>query len=196
MAENYKSIFDFMINHKKSSDKKYWIEQFKLDLEEVDCCGRTALQYAVYNNDVELLEILIKSGAKIDAKDDFGLTPLQRAVFWNVLEVTQFLIKSGADLAATDTYGSTVLHQAVLGSALDTARFLLTQKIDHQLINHDGLTPLQLALSKKNTKPVAFAFFSLLDQTDCENKKTSKLKKDFDKKGLNLQAIIDLLTAL
>jgi hypothetical protein len=52
MAENYKTIFEFMINHKQYSDKKYWIELFKFDLEKLDCCGRTALHYAAYNNDV------------------------------------------------------------------------------------------------------------------------------------------------
>ncbi len=136
--------------------------------------------------------ILIKSGAKIDAKDDFGLTPLHRAAYWNALEATQFLIKSGADLSATDIYGSTVLHQTVLGSAIDTARFLLTQKTDRLLVNHDGLTHLELALNKKTNK-CDIPYFSLVDQADCENKKVSGLKKDFDQNGHKLQSIIDLL---
>lgn len=190
--ENYQDIFDFIINHEISSDKNYWIDLFKFDLEQLDCCERTALHYAAYDNDLELLSILIKKGAKIEAQDEFGLTPLHRAAYWNNIEAVQFLIESGADLTVTDNCGSTVLHQAVLGSALDVVRFLLTQKINTHVLNIDGLTPLELALSK-NTKQCSFPFFALLDRNDCENVRASRFKKDFDKNSFNIQKIIDLL---
>ena len=41
--------------------------------------GRTPLHFAVINRRANILRILLESGGKVNAKDDFGKTPLQYA---------------------------------------------------------------------------------------------------------------------
>ena len=64
--------------------------------------GMTALHNAVWGNKREIIELLVASGADVDAKDDRGWTTLHEAVWGDDKETIGLLIVCGADVDAKD----------------------------------------------------------------------------------------------
>ena len=50
------------------------------DLEIRDNLGRTALHYAAWNGQKEVVELLLANGADVEAKDNIGLTAFDMVV--------------------------------------------------------------------------------------------------------------------
>lgn len=57
--------------------------------------GWTALQEAVYRNNVEICEMLLKAGAKHNLPNMYGITPLFTAAQSGQLAALRFLLKHG-----------------------------------------------------------------------------------------------------
>jgi ankyrin repeat protein len=51
---------------------------------------------------LELVKLLVDSGARINSANDHGITPLHGAAYKGADKVVQFLVDRGADLAAKD----------------------------------------------------------------------------------------------
>src|SRR5271154_1659497 len=60
--------------------------------------GTTALQWAVYNDDTDLVARLIKAGADVSATNDYGANPMRQAATVADPVVIKALIKAGADV--------------------------------------------------------------------------------------------------
>lgn len=92
----------------------------------------TALQYAVGNGDIEMVKVLLKGGADINATDDFGLTPLISAVIIGNIEMVKLLIGHGANvniestnLYIKDAQSTTALREAVQKGYIEIIRILI-----------------------------------------------------------------------
>jgi ankyrin repeat protein len=59
-----------------------------------------------------VIGLLLRNGAKVDARSNYGFTPLQVAVAAGRLEVAEVLLEAGADLEATNKAGLSVLNLA------------------------------------------------------------------------------------
>ena len=70
---------------------------------------------------IETLQLLLKAGGDINAKDPRGLTPLHEAARWGWNGVVQFLVDNGADPNAKDNRGNTPVDSA-LGKAGGNSR--------------------------------------------------------------------------
>lgn len=57
--------------------------------------GWTALHESVSRNDLEVMEILVSRGAKVESKNAYGITPLFVAAQSGQLEALRFLAKYG-----------------------------------------------------------------------------------------------------
>lgn len=57
--------------------------------------GWTALHESVSRNDMEVMEILVSGGAKVESKNAYGITPLFVAAQSGQLEALRFLAKHG-----------------------------------------------------------------------------------------------------
>lgn len=57
--------------------------------------GWTALHESVSRNDLEVMEILVDGGAKVEAKNTYGITPLFVAAQSGQLDALRFLAKHG-----------------------------------------------------------------------------------------------------
>lgn len=72
----------------------------------------SAINYAVYKNDVKMIKCLKNSGIDLNEYDDINSTPLIYAVLYNKLQSIDYLIKNGALLEHEDFLGNSALSLA------------------------------------------------------------------------------------
>ena len=78
-----------------------------LDPGEKGALNRTALHYAARLGSLEIVEMLIDSGANVNASDVDGYTPLHRAVQSGDVRIVEAIIDAGASRSAVTTSGDT-----------------------------------------------------------------------------------------
>ena len=85
------------------------------------------LHHAVANNDLELVSLLIKWGADVNAVSgsESPCAPLHTAVTTRNFTVLETLLGAGADVEVKDSEGKTALYQAVMWKMKDMAEHLL-----------------------------------------------------------------------
>lgn len=71
------------------------------------------LHEAVLNDHVQIVELLLRNNADINAPDEEGTTPLMMAVAGGRLELVEYLVDRGADVNRRNDYGDTVLDCAI-----------------------------------------------------------------------------------
>lgn len=82
--------------------------------------GWYPLHTAAYDGSAELIDLLVKQGAKINAKGDFqGWTPLHMAVEGRNAEGVKTLLALGADRSIKDASGKTAYENAASSSDAD-----------------------------------------------------------------------------
>jgi len=87
--------------------------------------GTTALHWAVYHDDVALVERLIRAGADVRAANDFGSTPLAEAATVGDAAVIEALLDAGAPADAQGADGQTALMVVARSGNVAAARALL-----------------------------------------------------------------------
>ena len=84
----------------------------KENINAKDRDGWTALIWASCKGDLEIVKLLVESGADIDAKDNDGWTALMRASWRGYSEIVQYLVEIGADINIKNEDGKTALDLA------------------------------------------------------------------------------------
>ncbi|KAH8205328.1 hypothetical protein TruAng_000575 [Truncatella angustata] len=90
-------------------------ESVDIELQSVNAesmTHTTALHVAVQNNDLKIIELLVRDGASIDTRQPDGKTPLLIAVENRNHGMIQLLLKLGANKSLEDTEGSTAIDLA------------------------------------------------------------------------------------
>jgi ankyrin repeat protein len=75
--------------------------------------GTTPLHWAVYHVDYDLVDALLKKGAKPNVANEFGSTPLAEAVKLVDVRLARLLLGAGANVNAANEDGQTALMLAV-----------------------------------------------------------------------------------
>ena len=116
--------------------------------------GETALHWAVENGHTEIVEALVKAGAKVDVKYD-GVTALHIAAMNGRTKIVEALIKAGANVneKTKDSEGWTALHWAAEDGNTEIVNLLLANGAKIHA-NCDGVTALHFAVKGGNTKIV------------------------------------------
>ena len=92
--------------------------------------GSTALMYATYNVDTDLVRALLDAGARADITNQYGVTPLAEAVKLDNEELVGILLDAGADPDSPNLDNQTALMLASYIGNLDIADKLIDAGAD------------------------------------------------------------------
>ena len=97
------------------------------DVNEPGVDGASALHWAVYDDRLDLVELLLKAGANPAARDRYGVTPIVLASVNGNASLIRRLLESGADPNAVDPSGETALMVASRTGSVDALGALLAR---------------------------------------------------------------------
>lgn len=86
--------------------------QKKADVNAPQVDGAVALHWAIYKDDLELADMLLRAGAKPDVMNREGITPLHMACLYGNPRMIDRLLKSGANGKQLGPAGETMLMLA------------------------------------------------------------------------------------
>jgi ankyrin repeat protein len=116
--------------------------------------GITPLFIAVENGNKAIVEMLIRFGAKVNARDSEYRTPLMLLDDDADDGLAELLVRSGAKLDLTDNQGNTALIFAADGRELKTVRALIAAGARVNIQNKEGQTALMEAASDDSLEMV------------------------------------------
>ena len=115
--------------------------------------NRTYTEYSIFeclaDSRLEMLKLLIESGANVNIQKLFGDTPLSECVGYNEPETVKMLIANGANLNARDDEGSPPIFSAIIGRQTEIVRLLIENGAE---VNVVSTMPRESALSMTKTR--------------------------------------------
>lgn len=115
-----------------------------------DAKGYTPLIIAAYNDQKEVVDLLLEKGALPDSQDISGNTALMGAAFRGHIEIVRRLLAAGADVNARNGQGAPALTFAATFGQLDIARLLLENGADSTLADSRGKSAFDHAMLQEN----------------------------------------------
>lgn len=113
--------------------------------------GSTALMWATYQVDQELVRALLDAGAEADVTNNYGSTPLAEAVKLGNVELVRMLLEAGADPDSPNQDRQTALMLAAHIGALEIARMLIEHGADVNAVEtFRGQTALMWAAAENH----------------------------------------------
>jgi ankyrin repeat protein len=115
--------------------------------------GYTAIHYAAYRGNIDVINKLIDNGAIVEICNKRGLNVLHMAAQGNQpSSLVYFKEKYSLDIHSVDDMGSTPLHWACYTGSENSVLFLLCWNPKLNAQDREGLTPLHLAVMSERTK--------------------------------------------
>jgi ankyrin repeat protein len=99
----------------------------RVDVNTPQADGMTALHWATYHDDVELVTLLVRAGANVQAANRYGVTPLSLACTNGDGAMVEMLLKAGADPNAALPGGETPLMTAARTGAVASVKALVSR---------------------------------------------------------------------
>jgi len=96
------------------------------DVNQRTADGTSALHWAVYHGDVDLVAKLVAAGADANARNDYGSTPMSEAAVRGDVKILRALLAAGADVESANADGQTALMILARTSNLAAAEVLLS----------------------------------------------------------------------
>jgi hypothetical protein len=110
--------------------------------------GTTALEHAVRNANREMVQLLLSSGATVNAKNGASETVLMMLDDDATTDLVWDLLNAGADVNHKDDSGNTALMEAATSSNLEALKALLDAGAEVNTKNKEGRSALMLAASE------------------------------------------------
>jgi ankyrin repeat protein len=127
----------------------------KVDVNSTDVDGSTALHWAVQRENVELVDLLLASGANPKSATRYNITPLFLACMNGNAAIVERLLKAGVDPNAAAEEGETALMTAAMTGKADVIKVLLDRGADVAAKDPaKGQTALMWAAAEGNTAAV------------------------------------------
>ena len=114
----------------------------------IESHGGTALMAAAHRGNTEIVSMLIRAGAHIDAVNKDGWCALLAAVDGGREAVVKLLLTSGANVNTTSTAGWTALMSAASNGYPKITDLLISYNAHLEARQEDGWTPLLMAATE------------------------------------------------
>jgi len=119
----------------------------------ISACGKNleenCLAIAIENKNLEMVDLLIKSGVDLEVQNKFGNTALITACANDSLEIVNLLIESGANLEAKNTHHETCFISSCELGNLEIVDLLIKSGANIESQNADGYTGFMLAVENE-----------------------------------------------
>ncbi|XP_062934805.1 ankyrin repeat and SOCS box protein 3 isoform X3 [Cynocephalus volans] len=127
-------------------------------------CGWNSLHQASFQENAEIVKLLLKKGANKECRDDFGITPLFVAAQYGKLESLSILISSGANVNCQALDKATPLFIAAQEGHTKCVELLLSSGADPDLYcNEDNWQlPIHAAAQMGHTNCEFFGIVNIL----------------------------------
>ena len=111
------------------------------DVNALDHGGNTPLHHAVYNDQTEIIRLLIDKGAEVNGKrkaanHEKGVAPLHTATWRSTIETMELLIDNGADVNMKRADGAIALHLLHSQSVVLQFHYWDFSKLLHAMESH------------------------------------------------------------
>ncbi len=90
--------------------------------------GETPLHAVAVGGHLDVAQLLLDCGAKLDAADTYGKTALHAAATQGQYDVVRFLVNAGANVRARNFVGNTPLDSALISGTPEIVEFLRQQE--------------------------------------------------------------------
>ncbi len=149
--EDYSSLFvEAVQNQKKEVIEKALKSGVDVNVKAEN--GSTALHWAAFHGDTELVKKLLNAGAYINSTDGYRDEPvLMWAVKKGHKNVVELLVEKGAEVNISDRYKETPLMDAARYGHEDIAKFLLHNRANVNDVTVNGESALMFAASNGHT---------------------------------------------
>ena len=118
--------------------------------------GNLPIQLAIIKNNIEMVELLVRLGADVNAKNENSKTSLMLAAFYGNLNIVMFLRQHQASYDIKDRSGMMAIHYAVDGGDPTTLEWMIADGADvNSKDDVNGWTPLLRAASVNSTADIA-----------------------------------------
>ena len=125
--------------------EKFLLQGEDANQKEKEHDRNSLLNIAVDNDDRDVVLLLLKHDADINATDNYGNTPLHAAAGSDSPDVLKILLEHGADVNKKNERDETCLHDAVARDKTAHVDLLLQAGADVGTTNEEGETPLHEA---------------------------------------------------
>ncbi len=111
----------------------------------------TALMYAAYHGNIDIVKLLIQAQADVNAHNEMGQTALEIAIRHNHENIARLLIENQANIDVINPKtNTTMLEDTIKGCSPINLTLLLKLNANINAINHIGETPLMCAVRAYN----------------------------------------------
>lgn len=141
-------LFSYDIDDVKKAIK------LKADLNTKYTSGYAPEEYCSNEDDIEILDLLLKNGANPNLKVEGGNPLIVSAAEYGNAQAVELLIKYGVSPNQKSPSGDTPLTMAAKNKDDKTANVLINAGADVNAKDNEGFTPLMLAVKSKNVKLV------------------------------------------
>lgn len=155
----YASEYDKLFSAVKGNDINLANQLIKggANVNGIDETGQSPLHHACYLGYVDIVKILINSGADVNKKvPERNLTPLYGATMNGDLDVVTLLVDNGAKINIKDDQGTAPLMAACWIGSLEVVGYLITKGGRFNIKNDYGTNLLHYACQSDNFELVNF----------------------------------------
>jgi uncharacterized protein len=125
------------------------------DVNQLSVDRTTALHWAVYKKDLELVEMLLDEGADPNLRNDYGATPMTVASEHGDYPIMKALVDAGGDIESPNSEGQTLLMTVARTGNIETAKLLLDKGANvNAMESWGGQTALMWSSSQQQPEMV------------------------------------------
>ena len=141
------SPFITACKNKQKAVVKVFLNGKKIDINEKDDNGRTALFYACGNGDKEIVKMLLEAGANASLEDNKSISPIHQGALKGNKDILKMLVEKGADINSADGKGRTPLIYALMQRKTEAAFQCIELGADINIKDDEGHMPIDYAVS-------------------------------------------------